>query len=296
MSINRRRAASSEISSAKKIGGHKNEEDFASLIGGNTIAGRDKSDLLDANGMKHSVKSGKKWQIFLYSLDRIQNSQYLKILAPCLESFTPDYEKYLQDRVACIEYKEEYIKEKGRIAAKSLMNNHLELLLSPNEYILAKSRLAMNTEKVKASLLEEQLRRNFLAEAIFNNEEVDFLTVRDDTFRKDGNFKVFSREDVLRVFSQELYPETSKAGHAPEDYNVPGQKTLLVYTKSNGKSKNLAELEVRNDSFTHYRQMRFNMYSADALSILTSRMESKLSKIQNNRIWLYGEACDRFTI
>ena len=64
MPINRRRAASSEISSEKKLGGHRNEDEFASLIGGGVIKGTQKGDVEDKDGLLYSVKSGKKWQIF----------------------------------------------------------------------------------------------------------------------------------------------------------------------------------------------------------------------------------------
>ena len=98
MTINRRRAPSSKISSDKKKRGHKNEKDFASLIQGEVIKGTQKGDVRDKSGKLHSLKSGKKWQIFLYSFERITQSSHLNILKPCLESFPDDYDQYLKDR------------------------------------------------------------------------------------------------------------------------------------------------------------------------------------------------------
>jgi len=206
MAINRRRAASSQLSSDKKLQGHINEEFYASLIHGITIKGSGKSDVEDSKGFFHSVKSGKKWQIFLYSVDRIERSRHLNILAPCLEAFTPKYNDYLADRIKCIEYKEEYVRRNGRKKAKLLSNNQIEVDLGHNEYVVAKGKLADATRNVCKSLYEKEFLKNFLDEAIFNNAEVQFLAVRDDTFIKDKIFKVFARDDVLRILSSRLFP------------------------------------------------------------------------------------------
>jgi len=292
MAINRRRAASSQISSDKKLQGHLNEDFYASLIGAKTIKGHGKSDVEDSAGHFHSVKSGKKWQIFLYSMDRIERSKFLKILTPCLEAFTPNYENYLQDRTKCIAYKEAHVKHNGRQQTKLLSNNQLESELSPNEYIAAKERLAAATRNVCQSLYEKEFLKNFLDEAIFNINEVQYLAIRDDTYLQDKIFKVFARDDVLKILSSRLFPAVSRAGYVPEDYNVDGQKTLLKYSKEGGKEKNIVELEVRNDSAAHYRQLRFNMYSHDALSILIDTLGPTPQRKIKNQIWFYGKAAD----
>jgi len=108
MTINRRRAPSSAISSEKKLNGHKQESSYAIIIGGDTIKGTGKGDVKDKNGNLHSVKSGKKWQIFLYGYERISNSRHLKILRPCLDSFTSNATQYFKDRIKCIELKENF--------------------------------------------------------------------------------------------------------------------------------------------------------------------------------------------
>ena len=97
---------SSKISSEKKKAGHKNEVTFAKLIGGVVKKGTRKGDVLDRFGNLHSVKGGKKWQIFLYTLGRISKCLHLNILKPCIESFPDNYDQYLKDRISCISYKE----------------------------------------------------------------------------------------------------------------------------------------------------------------------------------------------
>ena len=60
------------------------------MIGGVVIKGIQKADIKDKNGKLHSVKSGKKWQVFLYAYNRIAASKYLNILLPCQDAFPED--------------------------------------------------------------------------------------------------------------------------------------------------------------------------------------------------------------
>jgi hypothetical protein len=290
MTINRRRAPSSEISREKKLSGHLREDDYAILIDGETIGGTQKADVKDKKGNLYSVKSGKKWQVFLYGYDRISVSSYLNILQPCLDAFTKDPEQYFKDRIKCIEFKEAYIKEHGREKAKKLSNNSVIQSLGSNTYIESKEKLAKSTAFVRDQLECKDNLRNFLCEALFNNEEVLFLVIKDTTYKKDDFFKVFAKDDVLDIFTEQFFPEVSKAGNVPEDYNVAAQKTLLCYLKSNGKSKNIIEIEIRNDSNVHYRQVRFNMYSKDALTLLIERDAPLPVKEAFNGVKVYGRA------
>jgi len=294
LAINRRRAPSSQISREKKLDGHINEGDFATLIGGKTLGGTQKSDVSDANGLMHSVKSGKKWQVFLYGYERISNSVHLNILMPCLDSFTTDSHAYFRDREKCIAYKESYVKKHGREKAKSLRNSEVSQSLGENCYIASKEKLAKSTSLVCAALEDKMFLREFLMEALFNNKEVNFLAIRDDTYLCDKKFKIFEREEVLEILSNKLLPALSAAGNVPEDYNVPQQKTLLRYLQENGTPKNIVEIEIRNDSETHYRQVRFNMYSKDTLYLLLTHLASKPVKTINKSVLVYGEAIHQF--
>ena len=290
MAINRRRAPSSATSSEKKKSGHRSEDEYATLIGGRTLSGTQKSDVIDRYETFHSVKSQKKWQIFLYGYERISKSSHLNILKPCLDSFNSDAELYFQDREKCIEFKEDYIKKYGREKAKELQNLDVKKNMTNNSYIESKEKLSLATENVCKKLQDKSYLEDFLQEAIFNSNEVQYLAIRDDTFAKDGRFKVFSRKDVIDTLTKRLSPSTSKAGLVPEDYNVAKQKTLLCYKKLDGKDKNIIEIEIRNDSDTHYRQVRFNMYSKDTLSILIEELGESSIRIFNNRVWFYGSA------
>ena len=290
MTINRRRAPSSKISSEKKKSGHRNEDIFASLINGNVKKGTQKGDVEDASGALYSIKSGKKWQIFLYTFGRISKCKHLNILKPCIESFPENYDQYLKDRIACITFKEKYISTYGRDSAKILSNEEVAKNVGSNIYISSKSLLKKNTEIVSNKLKNKSIVRNFYNEALFNNDEVKFLVIKDTTFKNDGFFKVFSKDDVLDILTDKTYPAISKAGLVPEDYNVEGQKILFCYKKNNGTFKNIIEIEVRNESKIKYRLLRFNMYSKDALVLLNGLPMKKF----NNLIEVYGKASQFF--
>jgi hypothetical protein len=292
MTINRRRAPSSKISSEKKKDGHKNEVIFASLIKGEVIKGTQKGDVKDSFNNSYSVKGGKKWQIFLYTRKRIKESIYLNILQPCIDSFPNDYEKYLKDRVTCISFKEKYISENGREAVKLLSNEKVIKKLGENVYFSSKILLNKNNIIISKKLLDKEVLKNFYNEALFNNNEVKFLTIKDNRIKDRNVFKIFTKDDVLNILTEKTFPQISKAGRVPEDLNIEGQKILLCYKKDNGIFKNIVEIEVRNESEDKYRLLRFNMYSKDALDLL----EKLPKKLINNSIITYGDANDKFSL
>lgn len=289
MTINRRRAPSSKISSEKKLVGHTNEAEYAALIGGSTIQGTLKGDVQDKQRKLHSVKSGKKWQIFLYRYERIRASTYLNELKSCLDAFTSDYPRYVGDRTKCIELKESLVEEQGRVAVGQMTNDAIKKSLGSNEYVKAKEKLAEATQRVCRKLEDKKFLRQFLAEAIFNGSEVSYLAVKDGAC-----FRVFSSSDVLGLLTAHISPANSRAGRVPEDYNVDGQKVLLRYAKD-GKQKNIVEIEIRNDSEQHYREVRFNMYSKDCLSILLGKVAALPALKHRPGVVLYGAAIQMFS-
>lgn len=294
MKINRRRSPSSEVSQKKKNDGHLNEIEVEKLIGGQVIKGTEKGDLEDENGNIYSIKSGKKWQILLYSYDRISNTKYLKILKPCLDAFTENYNDFLTDRTKCIYYKENYLKNHGKEKTKLLSNEEINKILGNNKYVDAKRSLAKATPDVINKLKDKIYLKKFLSEAMFNNEEVSFLIIKDSTYKKDNSHNIFSKEYVLETLCSEITPSISKAGNVPQDYNVPGQKTLLRYMKDDGKTKNIAEIEVRTDSVSKYRSIRFNMYSRDVLYLLLGRNNNLSSKKIAENVIAYEDAIKCF--
>ena len=292
--INRRRAPSSEVSRNKKIAGHNVEDFFASIIDGTVIKGTQKGDVIDKNKIVYSVKSGKKWQILLYSYKRICQSTYLNILQPCLDSFTKDYKKFVNDRVLCISYKEKYLEKFGKEKAKLLSNDEVNKKIGPNSYTDAKKNLSKATLGVVKILNDKEKLKDFLSEAIFNINEVSFLAIQDDYYKRDKSIHVFSKETILSIICKEISCSISSAGNVPIDYNVPGQKTIFKYKKNDGKQKNIIEIEVRTDSESKYRSIRFNMYSKDTLYLLLERNNNIKKEEIFPSLFAYGIATEIF--
>ena len=68
---------------------------------------------------------------------------------------------------------------------------------------------------------------------------------------------------------------------------IPEQKVILRY-----QGKNLGELEMRNDSPVHYREIRFNMIKLKVVSFLFEKIQS--IKKYNDKVLIYGTAQKRF--
>lgn len=294
LEINRRRAPSSEISREKKLAGHKVEFVVSELIGGKVLKGTNKADFIDTKNNVYSIKSGKKWQIFLYSYDRIANSKYLKILKPSLDCFPTNYDSYLEDRETCISFKENYQSEYGNEKAKLLSNQTLKSILGNNSYMDSKKQLREVTPKIVDFLNDKENLKNFLNEAIFNIDEASFLIIQDNTYKKDNCLHVFSKQTVLSTLCRQIYGTISTAGSTAIDYNVPGQKVIFKYLKKNGKPKNIIEIEVRNDSKSKYKYIRFNMYSLDTLYLLIETNNAIHKKQIYENLIAYDSAIDCF--
>ena len=74
---------------------------------------------------------------------------------------------------------------------------------------------------------------------------------------------------------------------ARQEGQFPEQKVVFRFGGTN-----LAELEMRNDSVTHYREIRFNMYKPKAMKLLFSKITLKHN--YNDKVILYGEATRHF--
>jgi len=143
----------------------------------------------------------------------------------------------------------------------------------------AKERLRRPMRELAELLQEKRRLRAFLNKSLFNAGEVNYLTVKHE-----GVFHVFLNQDVIKVFSDNLEVCNSRALSAGQ---MPEQKVLFRY---NGL--NLGELEMRNDSETHYREVRFNMIKPKVMGLLFA----KIPFIQafNEVVWIYGNASKRF--
>src|SRR3989338_4628097 len=145
--------------------------------------------------------------------------------------------------------------------------------------IAAKERLRIPMVKLSEKLKERPRLKAFLNKSLFNGGEVNYLTVK-----QDGVFHVFLNKDVVDVFGDNLEVCNSRAISAGQ---MPEQKVLLRY---NGK--NLGELEMRNDSEVHYREVRFNMIKPKVMELLFEKIP--MNKKFNETVLVYGNAPRRF--
>jgi len=145
--------------------------------------------------------------------------------------------------------------------------------------VSAKERLRKPMKKLADKLQERRILRAFLNKALFNAGEVNYLTVKHEDI-----YRVFLNQDVIKVLSDNLEVCNSRALSAGQ---MPEQKVLFRY---NGV--NLGELEMRNDSQIHYREVRFNMIKPKVMELLFA----KIPFIQafNEVVWIYGNASKHF--
>lgn len=258
-----KRAMSSQKASAVKLAGHAKEREFAHLIGLGSSYQNDKKakkDVIDHNGDGHSIKSGDWWQIFLYSISRIQNDYGFlamngmgQLILDCLNVFPQNFDDYKAN------------KQKYKNLLKIPMTKLCEKLQDKN--------------RLKA----------FLSKSIFNGGEVQFLTVFSKDTRK---IHIFYYEDVVDVLAENFSVENSKARTSNQ---TDAQKVLFK------SSTNIGEIEVRNDSTLHYKEIKFRLNAKKTLDILTSNLKnfdlpSTINKIPNDRIYRYGKAIKKFKI
>jgi hypothetical protein len=266
------RGSSSGQASAYKKQGHTDEKTFSDLIGGEVKKGEHtgKTDVIGPDGKTYSVKGGeKKWQIFLYAYERIKSDKdfhLIRDLGGCLvqslESFPEDYHLYDKDKRDCLNLIYEYMNENKLDRSIKDLDVLSKIIDHNNSYFSAKIKLQNSNKKLCNVLEEKSHLRHFLDKAIFNLEEVDRIAIKN----KD-KFIVFDKNDVLEIFADNLSVKLSSSGNRKTDLNIDGQKILMVY------KSNIVELEVRNDSDKHFRQLRFNMIKPKAVNLLVEKSE-----------------------
>ena len=143
----------------------------------------------------------------------------------------------------------------------------------------AKQRLRPYMRELASRLQDSRRLSAFIHKSLFNAGEVKYLTVKDGDI-----FRVFLNDDVVGVLAQHLEVRNSTARTAGQ---VPEQKVLF---RHNGL--NLGELEMRNDSELHYRQIRFNMIRPKVMGLLLAQIP--VSRTLNDKVLIHGNATRRF--
>ncbi|BAU23777.1 hypothetical protein THC_1411 [Caldimicrobium thiodismutans] len=144
--------------------------------------------------------------------------------------------------------------------------------------VLYKKKLQKPMRELCKRLKEKRLLAAFLEKSMLNGGEVDFLVIKEDEF-----FHVFWGKQVIEVLTENYEVENSKARGKNQ---MDDQKVIF---KVNGKT--YGEIEMRNDSDIHYREIKFWIDKKLTFNLLKSNI-NKIKKL-NDRIILYGKAINK---
>ena len=247
----------SDEASAKKVSGHLNEFDYAELIGGEVNKGSQtsKKDVVDSKHGTHSVKSGKKWQIFLYGKSRFERDTVLKgignvssLMIDCIESLPPTREEREANR------------EESKLKLQAPMR-------------------ALASELEKPNILAA-----FLHKAAFEGGEVDYWSILPpsvDQTRAELDqkaFHVFHVDDVISTIVDNIHVVNSKARNRTQRDD---QKVVFR------TGKVLGEIEMRTDRH-NYRRAKMWFMAAEVLKLLTFWVEFEGNP--HPQVYVYGKA------
>jgi len=141
-----------------------------------------------------------------------------------------------------------------------------------------KERLQKPMRKLCAKLQEKRLLGAFIDKSMFNSGEVDFLVIKHE-----GVFHVFWGEDVVKIFVENFKVENSKAKSKNQ---MDDQKVIFKV-----QNKTIGEIEMRNDSEVHYREIKFWLDKKRTFNLLQANFKRK--KKFNNKIILYDKAINK---
>lgn len=153
---------------------------------------------------------------------------------------------------------------------------------SREDYLKNKEMYKRNLQKPMCELCqrlkEKRLLAAFIDKSIFNSGEVDFLVIKERDI-----FHVFWSREVVDILTNNYEAENSKARGKNQ---VDDQKVIF---KVSGKTH--GEIEMRNDSNIHYRELKFWLDKKLTFELLTSQV--KRFRNLNDRIILYGKAINK---
>ena len=153
--------------------------------------------------------------------------------------------------------------------------NRIDYLKDKTSY---KERLKEPMIKLREKLSDKRILKAFINKAMFNSGEVDFLVIKNE-----GLFHVFWKEDVVEALTELLEVENSKARGKGQ---IDAQKVVFKYN-----NKTIGEIEMRNDSDIHYREVKFWMSKSLTFDLLKKHI-NQFKKL-SDRIILYGRAINK---
>lgn len=145
--------------------------------------------------------------------------------------------------------------------------------------ILYKTALQKPMKKLKKKLENEETLKAFFEKSFFNAGEVTYLTI------KHGEaFYIFHGNDVAKVLAGNIAVENSKARQRGQ-FN--DQKVIFKFD-----DKTVGEIEMRNDSPVHFKEIKFWMQKNKTLDLLRKYI-TKIKKLKP-KIIAYGKAIKTF--
>ena len=145
----------------------------------------------------------------------------------------------------------------------------------------AKERLKTPMRELKDRFQRKALLRGFLMKSIFNGGEVNYLTILSEDL-----FHVFLNTDVVQLMGECFEVVNSKARNQSE---TDDQKVLFRH-----EGLNVGELEMRNDSTTHYQEVRFNMRIKPAIKLIFENILLAKMLEDSDMVAIHGNAVKRF--
>lgn len=258
MTIRKKRAMTSEQARTVRQAGHDDAKKFACLIGLPSDYQNDpqaKKDVIDLSGDAHSVKSGvKKWQIFLYSPSRFEKDTIFRRLNGLGHLL-----------LNCLNIFPNTFKEykQKKVYYKNLLREPMQAL--------------------KEKLQDKETLKAFFEKSFFNAGEAVYLTIKNN-----NAFYIFHSNDVVKILTENIGVENS----------IGEQKVIFKIKNTNLKTLNrfpittIGEIEMRNDSNIHFKEIKFWMSKDKTFELLKNNI-SPFKEVKS-KLFLYGKALKTF--
>lgn len=149
--------------------------------------------------------------------------------------------------------------------------------------ITYKTFLQKAMKELKDFLSQTNGKKLFLQKAFLNNSEVDYLTIKDGEI-----FRVFDGLEAVEIIDASTAVFNSKALQTGQ---YDGQKVTF---KLMSDDFTIGEIEMRNDSDIHYREVKFWMDKVKTLDLLKTKI--KKEKLKYHKVIAHGKAVDKFKI
>ncbi len=155
------------------------------------------------------------------------------------------------------------------------------------DYLKDKRKYKLKLSKPMQKICEELQNKNtlrwFLYKSLFD-QGVEYLVIKE---KERDIFHVFHKSDVIKTLAENFNVVNSKARREGE---VDAQKVVFKI-KINDKDKTCGEIEMRNDSEVHYREVKFWLDRNLTFELLKSKIGNS-EEIKENIIF-YGEASSK---